>query len=113
MLKQLTGSGLSQENLVNELSKRLAARVTLGPGPTGSYTSGPAWPSGPLPGAGPSGAAELAKLISGYRPQRQKAAVPKTAKKEEKPTVPPGEPIDVDLPIEEKIERSAAAKKVE
>jgi hypothetical protein len=75
LLQKLTGAGLSQENLVRELSSSLAARVTIAAGPEGPYTSGPAWSGGPLPGVGPSGAAELAKLISGYRPKRQRAAM--------------------------------------
>ena len=41
LLQKLTGAGLSQENLVRELGNRLAARVTIAPGPTGP--EGPAW----------------------------------------------------------------------
>jgi hypothetical protein len=40
LLQKLTASGLSQENIVRELSGRLAARVTIAPGPTGPYTEG-------------------------------------------------------------------------
>jgi hypothetical protein len=80
LLQKLTGAGLSQENLVNELSKRLAARVTVASGPEGPYTSGPAWAGGPLPGGGGSSAAELAGLIGAWRPTRQRAAMPKAPK---------------------------------
>ena len=70
LLRKLTGAGLSQENLVRELSKGLASRVTIAPGPTGPYTEGPAWVGGPLPvpGGGIGTAAELARLISGWKP---------------------------------------------
>ena len=84
LLQKLTGAGLSQENLVAELSSRLAARVTIAPGPTGPYTTGPAWSGGPLPGTGGSGAAELAGLIAGWKPRRQKAAMGKKLPEPEK-----------------------------
>jgi hypothetical protein len=78
LLAKLTGAGLSQDQLVRELGNRLAARVTIGQGPTGPAR--PAWGGGPLPGVGPSDAAALAKLISGWRPRRQTAAMaPKLA----------------------------------
>jgi hypothetical protein len=91
LLQKLTGAGLSQENLVNELSKRLAARVTIAAGPTGPYTEGPAWSGGPLPGIGPSGAAGLAALISGWKPGKKRAAMPKQPVKSE--PVPDQTPI--------------------
>ena len=68
LLQKLTGAGLSQENLVNELARRLAARVSIAPGPTGPYTTGPAWAGGPLPGGGASSAIELARLLGAWRP---------------------------------------------
>jgi hypothetical protein len=117
LLQKLTGAGLSQENLVNELSKRLAARVTVAAGPTGPYTSGPAWSGGPLPGGGGSSAAELGRLIAGWKPKRQKAAMPKAPEQPEEkkpePKPPTGQPVDVDLPIEERLRRSPAAPKVD
>jgi hypothetical protein len=75
LLNNLVGAGLSQQQVVNELAGRLAARVTIGEGPTGPYTTGPAWGGGPLPGTGGSSAAELAALISGWKPRRQTAAM--------------------------------------
>jgi hypothetical protein len=76
LLQQLTGAGLSQEQLVKELAGRLAARVTVGEGPTGPYTTGPAWGGGPiLPGGGRSWAAQLAALLAGWKPSKSKAAM--------------------------------------
>ena len=75
LLNNLTAAGVSQENLVGELSKRLAARVTVAAGPTGAQVgrpqdgTAPAWAGGKLPGVGPSSAGELAKLISGWKPK--------------------------------------------
>jgi hypothetical protein len=86
LLRKLTGAGLSQENLVRELSKGLAARVTIAPGPTGPYTEGPAWSGGPLPVAPMATAAELAKMISGWRPPPKPPAGPAA------PTPPPKPP---------------------
>jgi hypothetical protein len=42
LIEQLTGACISQENLVRELSEKLAARVNIAAGPTGPYTTGPA-----------------------------------------------------------------------
>jgi hypothetical protein len=72
LLGQLTGAGLSQEQLVRELGNRLATRVTIAAGPTGP--EGPAWgASHPWPHT--ADAAALVKLISGYRPGKQKVAM--------------------------------------
>jgi hypothetical protein len=68
LLQKLTGAGLSQENVVRELSKGLAARVTIAAGPTGAYTAGPAWSGGPLPVAPMATYSELARLIGGWKP---------------------------------------------
>jgi hypothetical protein len=74
LLQRLTAAGISQENLVGELSRRLAGRVTVAAGPTPAQVGrpqdgfAPAWSGGKLPGVGPSGPGELAKLISGWRP---------------------------------------------
>jgi hypothetical protein len=40
LLQKLIGAGLSQENIVRELSNRLAARVTIAAGPEEPYTTG-------------------------------------------------------------------------
>jgi hypothetical protein len=66
IMARLKGAGLSQEKVVSELSKQLAGRVSFGPGPTGPYTQGPAWPSGGLPSMGPSSAAEIRALLTGW-----------------------------------------------
>jgi hypothetical protein len=58
LLKNLVGAGLSQQQVVNEIASRLAARVTIGEGPAGS-----------------SSAAALAAMISAWRPRRQTAAM--------------------------------------
>ena len=50
-------------------------RVTIAAGPTGPYTTGPAWSGGPLPGTGPGHAADLAALLKAARPKRQRAAM--------------------------------------
>jgi hypothetical protein len=42
IMRRLVGAGLSQEAIVDELSKRLAARVAIAEGPTGPYTEGQA-----------------------------------------------------------------------
>jgi len=81
LLQQLTGAGLSQETLVNELASRLAARVTVAAGPTGPYTEGPAWSGGPLPGTGPNGAAVLGGFIGGWKPSAKRAMILKAEAK--------------------------------
>lgn len=68
LLQKLTGAGLSQQNIVNKLSKGLAARVTIAPGPIGPYTEGPAWSGGKLSIPARGTAAELARLIAGWKP---------------------------------------------
>ena len=76
LIEKITAAGVSHDKLIEELSKRLAGRVTIAPGPTGAQvgrpqdTGGPAWSGGGLPGTGPSSAGELAKLISGWKPPR-------------------------------------------
>jgi hypothetical protein len=75
LLQQITGAGVSQENLVKALSEQLASRVTVAAGPTGPYSSGSAWSGGPLPApTGGGHAAALAGLISGWNPKAQNAA---------------------------------------
>jgi hypothetical protein len=75
LLQKLTGAGLAQEKIVDELASRLAARVTVAAGPSGAQVgrpqdgTAPAWSGGKLPGVGPSSAGELAKLISGWKPK--------------------------------------------
>ena len=98
LLQKLTGAGISQENLVREISNRLAARVSIAAGPEGPYTSGPAWGGGPLPV--PGGPAELGRLISGWKPQRQKAAMAPKPKTEAAPTPAPAAPISAPQPTE-------------
>jgi hypothetical protein len=118
LVQQLTGAGLAQDKLVEELSKRLANRVIIAPGPKGEDvgrpqdTGGPAWGGGRLPGTGASDAATLAKLISGWRPSpkpivAKPESARKTAEKEkekEKPTKPEEpilvKPADIDEPGE-------------
>lgn len=84
LLQKITGAGLSQENLVRELSKGLAARVTVAAGPTGAQVgrpqdgTAPAWGGGPLPVAARATAAELAAMISGWKPPTARPA-PKPA----------------------------------
>jgi hypothetical protein len=68
LLEQLTGAGISQENLVRELSERLAARVNIAAGPLGPYSSGPAWSGGPLPVGPGSHAGALAGLLGKAKP---------------------------------------------
>ena len=76
LLRKLTGAGLSQENVVKELSKGLAARVTIAPGPSGAAIGRPqdniaaAWAGGKLSVAPMATAAELTRLISGWRPPK-------------------------------------------
>ena len=65
LLQKLTGAGLSQENLVRELSRPAGRTGHDRRRPDGPYTTGPAWSGGPLPGTGGSSAAELARLIGG------------------------------------------------
>jgi hypothetical protein len=80
LLQKITGAGLSQENLVKELSKGIAARVSFAAGPmvsTGPNTFAPAWGGGPIPGTGMSHAAELATLISAWRPPGKPTPTPK------------------------------------
>jgi hypothetical protein len=84
LLRKLTGAGLSQENLVRELSKGLASRVTIAAGPTGADVGRPqdgtvpAWVGGKLPVAPMATATELAKLIAGWKPPTARPA-PKPA----------------------------------
>jgi hypothetical protein len=87
---------MSQETLVAELSKRLAARVTIAAGPTGPYTSGPAWLGGPLPGGGGSSAIALAKAITAWKPPPKKAA-PVPAKPEQPKAPERAKPVAVPL----------------
>ncbi len=102
LVERITGAGLSQEKLVEELSKRLANRVIIAAGPKGSDVGRPqdgtvpAWGGGRLPGTGPSDAATLAKLISGWTPPPKKIPKPKVEPKpkpKEKPPAKPEEPV--------------------
>jgi hypothetical protein len=63
LAERLKGAGLSQAALKGELARRLAARVSIAPGPPGEGGI-PAWPGGPLPGKRPGHAAELARLLA-------------------------------------------------
>lgn len=93
-LERLTGAGIAQDKLVEELSKRLAGRLTVAAGPTGAQVGrpqdnfGPAWAAQTLPGTGPSSAGELAKLITGWKPPRppRKPKPPAAAAAETQPS---------------------------
>ena len=84
LLQKITGAGLSQENLVRELSKGLAARVTVAAGPTPASVgrpqdgTAPAWAGGKLPVPARANAAELAAMIARWRPAGARP-VPKPA----------------------------------
>lgn len=103
LVERITGAGLSQEKLVEELSKRLANRVVIAPGPKGADVGRPqveqilAWGGGRLSGTGASNAATLTTLISGWRPSPKSIppTKPKTEepKEKEKPPAKPEEPI--------------------
>ena len=94
LTEKIKGAGLSQEQLVNELSRRLAGRVGIAAGPEAYHpigtpqgaVLGPAWSAQTLPGAGPSTAAELARLIGKWRPPPTGPA-PQPARE---PPQPPG-----------------------
>ncbi len=83
LLQKITGAGLSQEHLVQELGNRLAARVSIAAGPTGAEVgrpqdgTAPAWSGGRLPVAAAATAAELGRLIAGWKPKGQSAALRK------------------------------------
>ena len=69
LFQKITEAGVPHDKLVEELSKRLASRVTIAAGPTGCTVGrpqdigGPAWSGGKLPGTGPSAAGGLAALL--------------------------------------------------
>jgi hypothetical protein len=76
LVDNLKGAGLSHEQLVDQLAKGLASRVSIGAGPD-TYGLGPAWKGGPVApfdfGSG-SNAARLAMLLS---PRRLTGPAPK------------------------------------
>jgi hypothetical protein len=75
IMQRLVGAGLSQEAIVGELSKCLAARVMIAEGPMGPYTEGSAWGAHRLPGVGASDAAALGALLSAWRPTKTRAVM--------------------------------------
>jgi hypothetical protein len=82
LAQKITAAGLNHEELVEQLSKGLASRVTIAKGPD-NYGLGPAWTGGPLipPGWGTgSQAAELAAILAGKRPKPTAPAVKPTEK---------------------------------
>ena len=66
LLANLHAAGVSQKIVVEQLSKGLASRVSIGAGPD-TYGTGPAWAGGPVvpPGWGGAGhATELTRLLA-------------------------------------------------
>ena len=72
----MTGAGISQDKLVEELSRRLAERVGIAEGPTGPYTTGPAWGAQRIT-FGDHGPALAALLNAPKPPKKPPALVPK------------------------------------
>src|SRR5262249_20808305 len=66
LLRSLTAARVSQEARARGHSSRLAAGVTLAPGPRGPYPAGPAWAGGTVPV--PGHAEELAAFLKGFKP---------------------------------------------
>ena len=73
LLQRLTGAGLRQENLVKELSNRLAARVTIAAGPTGPYTERARLVRRSAAGNRRHGRGRLAELIGGWKPSARES----------------------------------------
>jgi hypothetical protein len=63
----ITERGVSQEQLVKALSTGLAQRVTVGAGPTGKYTTGPAGAAHGLPGVKTDHADALRQLLAAWK----------------------------------------------
>jgi len=100
LVGKLTKAGMSQEQMLDELSRRLASRVTIAAAPTWENAAGTIQG---LPGVRPSTAAELAKLMRMAAPVGRKSTKPApTAPASVAPPEPAApSPATIPLPPEE------------